>query len=60
MVCVCDLNGLPGVGPNVEGERVGAVVVGEPNVLQPGVRGIRVGVTDRVMGSHDLVVAISL
>ena len=57
---VRDLNGLPGVGPNVEGERVSVVVVGERNVLQPGVRGVRVGVTDRVVGSHDLVVAISL
>ena len=59
MVCVRDLNGLPGAGSNVGGEIVDAVVVGERNVLQPGVRGVRVGVTDRVVGSHDLVVAIS-
>ena len=60
LVRVRDLTWLPGVGSNVEGESVDAVVVGEHNVLQPGVCGVRVGITDHMVGSHELVIAISL
>ena len=42
------------------GEIVDAVIIGERDVLQSGVHGVRVSVTDRAVGSHNLVVAISL
>ena len=60
LVRVRDLTRLPGVGSNVGGEIVDAVVIGERDVLQSGVHGVRVSVTDRAVGSHNLVVAISL
>ena len=60
LIGIVDLVGLPGVGSNVKGKGVNAVIVGEVDVLQPGIRGVGVGVSDHMVGSDKLRVAVSL
>lgn len=60
LVSTVNLIGLPGINANVKGKGINAVVVSKSNVLQPGVRCVRVGVAHHMVGSHDLVIAVSL
>ena len=60
LVGIIDLVGLPGLGSDVEGKGVNAVVVGKFDIFQPGVGGVRVGVAHHKVGSHNLWVAVSL
>ena len=55
LVRVSDLTGLPVASSNVEGEGINAVIVGEFDVLQPGILGVGVGVSHHMVGSYDLL-----
>ena len=57
---VVDLIGLPVVGTDVEGKGINSMIMGKLNVLQPGIRGVGIGVAHHMVGSNNLGVAIPL
>jgi hypothetical protein len=60
LVRASNLAGLPAVGSNIEREGVNAVIMGEPDVVQPSILGVGEGVSHHMVGSHNLVIASPL
>lgn len=60
LIRVSDLVGLPVVHSDIECEGIDAVIVGEPDVFQPGFLGVWEGVSHHVVGGNNLVAASPL